>query len=51
MVQFAGMSSGFVGLGHINNTVIPKLASGTYQVVVMKGSQLEQGSGEMSVTQ
>jgi len=38
VVQFAGMSPGFVGLGQIN-MVIPKLATGTYPVVVTQGTQ------------
>jgi uncharacterized protein (TIGR03437 family) len=38
VVQFAGMSPGFVGLGQIN-MVIPKLATGTYPVVVTQGTR------------
>ena len=36
VVQFAGMTPGFVGLGQIN-WVVPKLATGTYPVVVTQG--------------
>jgi adhesin/invasin len=49
VVQFAGMSPGFVGLGQIN-MVIPKLATGTYPVVVTQGSQ-SSNNPVMSVTQ
>jgi uncharacterized protein (TIGR03437 family) len=49
VVQFAGMSPGFVGLGQIN-MVIPKLANGTYPVVVTQGSQ-SSNNPVMSVTQ
>jgi uncharacterized protein (TIGR03437 family) len=49
VVQFAGMSPGFVGLGQIN-MVIPKLANGTYPVVVTQGSQ-SSNNPMMSVTQ
>ncbi len=48
VVQFAGMSPGFVGLGQIN-MVIPKLAKGTYPVVVKQGSQTS-NNPVMSVT-
>jgi uncharacterized protein (TIGR03437 family) len=43
------MSPGFVGLGQIN-MVIPKLANGTYPVVVTQGSQ-SSNNPVMSVTQ
>ena len=49
VVQFAGMSPGFVGLGQIN-MVIPKLANGTYPVVVTQGGQTS-NNPVMSVTQ
>jgi len=49
VVQFAGMSPGFVGLGQIN-MVIPKLANGTYPVVVTQGSQ-SSNNPVISVTQ
>jgi uncharacterized protein (TIGR03437 family) len=38
VVQFAGMSPGFVGLGQIN-LMIPKLAKGSYPVVIKQGGQ------------
>jgi len=38
VVQFAGMSPGFVGLGQIN-LMIPKLAKGTYPVVITQSGQ------------
>jgi uncharacterized protein (TIGR03437 family) len=38
VVQFAGMSPGFVGLGQIN-LMIPKLAKGSYPVVIKQGAQ------------
>jgi uncharacterized protein (TIGR03437 family) len=38
VVQFAGMSPGFVGLGQIN-LMIPKLAKGRYPVVIKQGAQ------------
>ena len=38
MVQFAGMSPGFVGLGQIN-LMIPKLAKGSYPVLMKQGAQ------------
>src|SRR5579871_392822 len=37
-VQFAGMSPGFVGLGQVN-LQIPKLAKGSYPVVLKQGGQ------------
>jgi uncharacterized protein (TIGR03437 family) len=49
VVQFAGMSPGFVGLGQIN-MVVPKLANGTYPVVVAQGGQTS-NNPVMSVTQ
>jgi uncharacterized protein (TIGR03437 family) len=49
VVQFAGMSPGFVGLGQIN-LVIPKLANGSYPVVVTQGGQTS-NNPVMSVTQ
>ena len=49
VVQFAGMSPGFVGLGQIN-MVIPKLATGTYPVVVMQAGQ-SSNNPVMSVSQ
>jgi uncharacterized protein (TIGR03437 family) len=48
VVQFAGMSPGFVGLGQIN-MVIPKLAKGTYPVLVTQGGQTS-NSPVMGVT-
>jgi uncharacterized protein (TIGR03437 family) len=38
VVQFAGMSPGFVGLGQIN-LMVPKLAKGSYPVVIKQGAQ------------
>ncbi len=49
VVQFAGMTPGFVGLGQIN-IVIPKLANGSYPVVVTQGGQAS-NNPVMSVTQ
>jgi uncharacterized protein (TIGR03437 family) len=49
VVQFAGMSPGFVGLGQIN-MVIPKLANGTYPVVVTQNGQ-SSNNPVMSVSQ
>ena len=49
VVQFAGMSPGFVGLGQIN-LMIPKLPNGTYPVVITQGGQLS-NNPVMSVTQ
>ncbi len=48
VVQFAGMTPGFVGLGQIN-IVIPKLANGIYPVVVTQGGQAS-NNPVMSVT-
>jgi uncharacterized protein (TIGR03437 family) len=39
VVQFSGMSPGFVGLGQIN-LMIPKLAKGSYPVVIKQGAQV-----------
>jgi uncharacterized protein (TIGR03437 family) len=39
VVQFAGMSPGFVGLGQIN-PMIPKLAKGSYPVVLKQGAHI-----------
>ncbi len=48
VVQFAGMSPGFVGLGQIN-LMIPKLAKGSYPVVIKQGAQIS-NNPVMSVT-
>jgi uncharacterized protein (TIGR03437 family) len=48
-VSFAGMTPTFVGLGQINIQV-PKLANGTYPVVVSQGGQTS-NNPTISVTQ
>jgi adhesin/invasin len=49
VVSFAGMTPGFVGLGQINFE-IPKLANGSYPVVVDQGGQ-SSNNPVISVTQ
>jgi uncharacterized protein (TIGR03437 family) len=49
VVQFAGMTPGFVGLGQIN-WVVPKLATGVYPVVVTQGG-VTSNNPMVSVTQ